>query len=351
MTLSHNILPKILASITRHPRYIQELKWSPIWVENVFRVWERVFGRRYGKNGVGDTIRAEYATRVFGKSIHRYFYTWESLLIFIECEIRGFFKKPKFAFRFVPVLQPAGFGQPIPIFSFAIAHDADAASADATASPYTWSHTCASSAFLAVGTAAFVTAASPVTTPITYNSVSMTEAKVSTIAGATDNYESSVWFLGNPSSGANTVSVTTTNLGAATGHAASVSVSYTGAQTGSTADATGGTTGTTTGAKTFTVTVVAANSWIFAVCVWAARSLPTLTATQTTRGNVSLGTITVSGLMNAEDTNAAEPTGNFSMGFTVGGTQPDAYAMAGASFAPGGGAAVVVHPLTILGAG
>ena len=111
-----------------------------------------LFWRAYGKNGVGDTIRAEARTLTYydkekkEQVVLREFYTAEALIAHCESVVRKFFTMPDFGFKFVSVPQfatPMG-GMPMlpPIFSFAIAYDATLAFAyKGTTSSSTTAHT------------------------------------------------------------------------------------------------------------------------------------------------------------------------------------------------------------------
>lgn len=218
----------------------------------------------------------------------------------------------------------------------AIALDVAATSSTATASPFTWSHTCTgSNLLLIVGiVVSSHTTAQPTVTAATYNGVSMVKATNNQRVTAADGLESSVWFLFNPPTGAHTVSVSFSTTGTFP-IAGGVSVSYTGAQQSNTPDAVGGTTGTATGSQSFTVTTVANNAWTFAVGLDMNSASQSITANQTTRGNIAnmIGGFNLYA-MRAEDTNAPKtPAGAQTMGFTYSGTIIG-WVESGASFAP-----------------
>ena len=82
MRISH-ILPIALAKISREPRYFPELKWSKTWVQNPFRLFEFLFGRKYG-------IRLEATTAIENGKIVRTFHTIESRLSHWEAQLRAF---------------------------------------------------------------------------------------------------------------------------------------------------------------------------------------------------------------------------------------------------------------------
>lgn len=225
----------------------------------------------------------------------------------------------------------------------AISLDAATSSADATATPLTWSHTvgAGSNQLLAVGVNIRTGTAQGSISGVTYNGVSMTKARADQSAAGTSFLETSVWLLNAPATGANTVSVSWTVGTTTANHVEGTSVSYKGASQTSVADASNGAVlnGSTVGDQTFTVTTVANNSWIFAVCGIASSAVPTITADQTARGSTVSGTTgATSNSMQAEDTNAAQtPAGAKTVGFTLGaGTSGTSrgFTMTGASFAP-----------------
>lgn len=233
----------------------------------------------------------------------------------------------------------------------AIALDVSATSTSQTSSPITWSHTCTgSNLLLTVGITLQAVTSFPTASAVTYNGVSMTKARADTFdAGAFGKLESSVWLLHAPATGSNTVSVTFT--GGTSPSGVGSSTSYTGAQQSDTADASNGTTGNTTGDKTFTVTTVSDNCWIYVVGMNAATTTPTLAADQTSRGTVSW-TGAVADIVRAEDTNAAQtPAGAKTVGLTVGASFGEkGYVITGASFAPLA-VASTVKQLSALGVG
>lgn len=138
-----------------------------------------------------------------------------------------------------------------------IAFDAKS-EANTTGTSSTWSHTCTGSnriLFVGVGT----DFSGDVVTGVTYNGVAMTQVNKQATTGA-NNYYAYVYMLVNPDSGAHDIVVSASgsyNLRTA-------AASYTGAlQTGQ-PDATNKATSNTT-EQSVSVTVVAANSWIFAI--------------------------------------------------------------------------------------
>lgn len=327
------LLPTFLHYFTGSPRYLPEIKWSKeSWTHNLFRVYELIFWRKVG-------IRAESSTNVTeenGKIITRVeLFTFEAVCAHLETIIRNLFKTRWIDIKLVDfrLALPTNTSQlRIPIVNFAIAHDADAVSASSATSPTTWSHTVTgSNPLIAIGFAAYGLSQATVTAA-SYNSVSATKAQGNQNNAIGSFVESSVWLLGGAATGAHTVSATIT-LGTSPAGAGQ-STSYSGAQSSSTKDASNGLTGTATGTQSFNVTTVSDNCWVYAVGINVASISPTLAATQTSRGTVTLSSTSAS-IMRGEDTNAVKtPAGAQAMGFTIGGTSVQVWAMSGASFAP-----------------
>lgn len=114
-----NLLLNTLATLTQHPRYRPVLEWSSeSWTHNVFRVFELVFGKRYGAqlSAISSTMVDEERNV---ESWHA-FYTMEAALVHYESQLRQKVKKllKDWEFEFVPVrvLIPAFNGYaPMPI--------------------------------------------------------------------------------------------------------------------------------------------------------------------------------------------------------------------------------------------
>lgn len=346
------VLPVLMAKLSGKPRYRPEIIWSKkSWVHNVFRLYELIFWRRVG-------IRAESSTSLGvdehgRKTVKHEFYTYEALFAHIEILIRRALSREWISveitsWQFALPAQPGSIR--IPHLTFAIALDASATGSASVTSPITWSHTVTgSNPLIAIGGGAGGVSTQANFTAASYNSVAATKADSQQLTTAGNVDEVSLWFLGSPSTGANTVSMTAT-LGSSPGLGGN-STSYTGAQSGSTKDASGKTTATTSGDKTFTVTTVADNCWIHAVGIARAASGPTLAADQTSRGSLAITMSGTPALLRAEDTNAAQtPPGAKTLGMTAGGITVSAVLIVGASFVPAG-AAVTTHNLTLLGVG
>lgn len=235
-----------MVDITRHPREVVspgiDFQWSKkLWVHNVFRVYEMLFGRRAG-------VRPDHAAGTNGE---QYSYSWENLLAVYENIIRNLFILPKFRIVYVPQLQLAGMVRMgVSPFRFAIALDTSALSTEVNNTGQSWSHTQTGSNLILF---AYDVAESTTTDPysnMTYNSVAMTVGN----SKASANRFCKAWYLTGAATGAHTIQPTLTsqfNQGA--------SASYTGVNQ-STVDNTSTASGTTAN-PVFTITPVAANCW------------------------------------------------------------------------------------------
>lgn len=86
VNMIRKIIPTIIAAITGRERYLPEHAdfKRGVFVHNVFRLWERIAWRGFGKGGVGDVITKEasvsFQVDEDGKiTVHREFYTLEAL--------------------------------------------------------------------------------------------------------------------------------------------------------------------------------------------------------------------------------------------------------------------------------
>lgn len=212
--------------------------------------------------------------------------------------------------------------------------DAAATSSQSTSSTLTWSHTVGSGSnrLLVVGIFALNSSAQPAVSGVTYNGVAMTKVRGDQRLN-TVGMETSIWFLHDPPSGAHNVVASITNYGATVG----MSSSYAGAQQSSTADAVNGQTGTSAGTKTFTLTTVANNAWVFEIIGGVDySSAPTisLAAAFTSRGTATPSSA-VPGRATAGDTNGPiTPAGGVTCGGTISSGMSFGYAITAASFAP-----------------
>lgn len=312
-----NFLPRLTATITRHPRYRPELEWSAkSWTHNIFRCYEQIFGRRFG-------IKREISISTWldenGAHVIRVAHTWESAISIAEEHVR----KMVTSLRWVPIRidipvfwTPQGF----PVFAspylFAIAHDADSNNYTASnAGSYTTSHTvgAGSNRFIIAGAAG-----STVTvTGETYNGTSLTALTVTT--GINNIYTD---YLVAPASGANNF---VTSFSGGTSDIQLFSISYSGVKQTAFPDASSFTQ-SATGNLTFTLTTIAANAWMWSLARNGSAG-PCTASTGTT--DRSSGTRYFSG----GDSNGALAAGSNSMAWTTTGSASTTYGPT-LSFAP-----------------
>lgn len=116
----NKILPTLLATITGESRYRPKLEWSSLWVSNIFRVYEQIFGRRYG-------IRAGMMQTLGHEHNFVFCYTYEDLLVQYEVKLRNLlkgFSVAPFKIYTPEVALPYGMSAFAPIgYKFAIATD------------------------------------------------------------------------------------------------------------------------------------------------------------------------------------------------------------------------------------
>lgn len=161
-------------------RYIPDIDWSggKLITHDVFRLFERIFGRKFG-------IRAESsASSAFINkqlAVKYEFYTVEAVLVFTECKIREFLKTFRFGLEFVelPVFQFAGLlpqqnGMRIPIFKFAIANTSDSDGFTSSGTTCSFNVTTSGSDRCVIG-AVWTWNATNTYTSSTYAGVTMTE--------------------------------------------------------------------------------------------------------------------------------------------------------------------------------
>lgn len=192
-------LHKIMVDITRHPREIIQPVWSnKLWVHNIFRVYEYLFGRRAGPrletSGTVDKDGKQYV----------YFFTTEAVLAHMEGMVRKLFKLklPSFEVVRLPVLiTPTGEQFALP-YSFAIAYVT--ANTGTLAASITISLTASGSNLYAFGSPIGVSSAGgtdPMTTS-TYAGVNMSNNTSTNIKGSGTN---AIWmrvdYLASPTTG------------------------------------------------------------------------------------------------------------------------------------------------------
>lgn len=332
------ILPMCMLLVTKEGRYRPEIRWSSSsWTHNIFRAYELFFWRR---NGIRP--EATYAPTFVE------FHSWESVFAYCETQIRTL-RLPKIQKVYLPQLSLAGgYGSGRSPYVFAIALDVANTGATSATSPVTYSHTITgSNPFLFAGGSLLSSNGTTATFgATTYNTVAMTSVREDTNTSAFAS-RSGVFFLGNPATGAHTVSMAFSG-GFAPGLGVG-STSYSGAQSASSADAVNGAnSNSTTGSQSFNVTTVANNCWV--VCVLCCQGGNANTALQTQRWNASISL--PSGSYCGEDTNGPKtPAGAQSMGWTINISNINGWAMSGASFAPAAVVGASAHNLSVVGAG
>ena len=204
----------------------------------------------------------------------------------------------------------------------AIALDAVSNGTATTTSPLTWSHTCTGSDLILVVGVNIYSAGTPNCSGVTYNGVSLT------LIGSKRTYFSelgqiSLWYLLNPVTGANTVSVSFTGTVA---NCDAGAVSYTGVAQSGQPDAVAGATTQTSANPSVTVTTVADNCWVV--------GLLGNTSGPSTANLTERYTPNASGFEGSyQDTNAPKtPAGGQAIGWTD--AAPGSWSMQAASFAP-----------------
>lgn len=192
---------------------------------------------------------------------------------------------------------------------------------DATSAPNTtawqaglsaqsWSHTCSGSdRCLLVGVTIYHSAARTVS-GITYNGVALTKIAGITAALEGNQQDCELWYLANPTSGTNTITVT---LSAAANFWAPLAASYTGVDTAAAIDAnnTGQNTSNSTNAPTVSVTTVADNDWLVGFA-WSRAGVP----------SASTGTIdrirnTGTWCALSDSNGAKSPAGSYNLAWTA----------------------------------
>lgn len=216
----------------------------------------------------------------------------------------------------------------------AIAFDAQAVSAYSAGTTCTWSHTCTGSdriLFVSAycGTSAAMTA--------TYNGVSMTSVTNLAMTGAASGQYIRMWYLVNPSTGANNCVLSSTS------DMYGFSTSYTGAsQTGQPDSTNSG--GNASGSTSLTVstTTTADNCWLVGLIY--SGTAPSAGANTTFRSGIT-------NVLYAVDSNSAQtPAGSKSMNFTHS-SSFDGMIIASFSPAGGGGGSTFSPRISLLGVG
>jgi len=295
-------------------RYVPDIEWSgcKLITHDVFRLFERIFGRKFG-------IRAESsASSAFIKkqeAVRYEFYTVEAFLTFCECKVREYLKSFDFSFEFVelPVFQYAGLlpqqeSVRIPIFKFAIANTSTANSFTASGTTCSISLTTSGSDRAVIG-AVWTWNAANTYTSSTYAGVTATEL----VSRAADGSGSFIRLVGvhNATTGANNfISNTSGNMQ----HFVSVA-SYSGVESASAAAAFPDTetSGTSAGVTSITgnMTTSVTDSWVFAHGRTASRDMAAGTDTFERVQNATSGDS-----CNLFDSNAGRASGSNNIQYT-----------------------------------
>lgn len=334
------LLPKILAVITQHDRTLithgVDFEWSiNSYIHNAFRVYELVFGRRFG-------IRAEFSSWSYDEGTGYAAHSFEGACALTETYIRNYLASWTFVpFRiYIPTLQTtAGFPVPASPYLFAIAFDAVTQSyGQVSGTTATLSHTATGSNLLAVTSILTGNLVGSGITSVLYNGSAMTGTGDVASDGSANLVTAYLYWKVAPSTGSQTISVTAP---VSYDNYSMACTSYSGAAQTGQPDAHSKTQNTSaTTSTTLTVTTVADNSWlvgIFRTEVGGA----TVGAGTTSRYNNGDGALADSG-------GAKTPAGSYSLIYNFGSSVNCGVIMA---FAPAGAATTIVHRLTLLGAG
>jgi len=203
------------------PRPEKDFEWSSkSFTHNVFRVFEMLFGRKYG-------IRLESTCGVDGDGTYWVIvHTFEAAVAFTETAIRQFFTLPKFSLVkvYTPQLAFAGVPTSHP-YLFAIAFDATASGTAGAAVTVTYSHTCTGSNLTLTVEGCQNNILVATASTCTYNAVSMTQ--VVTNRNTSQNTWMDIQALASPATGANSV-VWTASAGSPGNGVSAFSMSLTG---------------------------------------------------------------------------------------------------------------------------
>lgn len=336
----------LASNITRKPRYLPTIEWSSnSVVHNVFRLFEHVFGRKYG-------IRPEVTAGCYydeqAKKWKEYqvAHTFEASLAIIEGRIRRLFSIKLPYLVSVPNLQFVNgalfTNSP---YRFAIAYDAIGESTTGFGtSEITWTHTTSGS-----DRVIFISSGEPETGGYTgfsyvrYNGVDATQIDYKSVSNATSDWFMALFGLVAPATGANTVAYLNSqnNLGGC-------SVSYTGVKQTGLPDSYLGTNsgGSSVTSLNCSTTVVASDCWL----ILAGRSQAGVVAAGTSTTVRAFGYMPTNKYHALLDSNGTVGTGSQTLQITASSGNMGGVC---ASFAPAGGGATVSpgSNLTLMGAG
>lgn len=332
------ILPTLIATLTRHPRYFPEFEWSDkLWTHNAFRLFGMIFGEYYG-------IRRSVYANSYGVEIA---YTLEAQIALFEVYIRNRLKGLLPRIVVIPQLQLAGLASNgrLP-YRFAIAQDTSAQAKDngGAVTNVNYSHTVTGSNMLMAGHGGLLDGSANNAQPSswTYNAISFTGLQTAPGSNGTDQCLAYLAVLVAPATGANTAQFTVTKVLTASKQLSGETISYSGcAQTGQ-PDASAQFTNASYSAATIVVTntVVASSCWLTGGFVD-----PDITSagTQTTQVNLTMFNA------RAADSNGTVGTGSQALTFNRSGTFP--VGAAAMSIAPAAAGGTTTHFLPLLGLG
>lgn len=291
------VLPSIVAVLTQHNRTLSDIEWSDkSWTHNVFRVYEMIFGRRFG-------IKKEMSSGLDAEGNQFYIcHSWESCFALTETYIREFLA----SWRFVPVRiwipimrTPEGIPFLASPYVFAVALDTATDGGAQAASPKTFSHTVTgTNPIIVIGSQTTPSAA----TAASYNSVAASLAVTTTDSGS---YIAGLWYKLACATGSNTVSISS-----AANNLTGGATSYSGVL--GAPDATVNYTGTSgmSNPGTIAITSVADNCWAVCAHNGISASIPVASTGTTQRYQVSGGTLF------GDSGSAKTPAGTISMSAT-----------------------------------
>ncbi len=299
-----------MATFTRHARYFPDFEWHRNLLSfNLFRLFEQIFGRRYGIRAEAMMCDGVYTALSFeAKIVHTEVLLREGIL-------KLWNSKPRLVW--VPIYQPSlayvgAFIKQKQGYRLAVAFD----NSDSSRPTSSLAYTCTgSNRYLAPCPLVQPHTASVST--MTYNSVGLSQIVALINDGASDE---NIYFFGlaNPASGSNTL--------AATYSGSTVSVfqtlSYSGVNQSTTPD-NSGTAQTTGSTATITITVNTANSWL----IGGARTNVSFTSA----GSGTTSRTTLPNNYPVFDSNGALATGSHSLNLNL---SSAAYGMVGLSLAP-----------------
>jgi len=287
------MLIKLISILTRTDRYQVEPVYGNLWTYNYFRLYEYIFGRRFGIKAETSIVAQLYEGRT--TVIYQY-HSWESAFVHLERWIRGLIPRTIPIKIWVPQLStPAGLPNINAGYVFAIALDASSGNRTASATTLTYASTVTGSNVLGLcGASVAETANSNLITGVTWNSSSMTLYDAQ--ADAFTDYIN-MFYIYAPTTG--NVVVTRSSSGTIE----ACMVTYSGCKQSGFPDA-GGKQATTSSTITQTVTTVTDQCWMAGVMM--VHRGQTMGANTTERAGSGINTYYV-------DSNGARSTGSNSL--------------------------------------